>query len=80
MAYSQQHGMSAPVAARLGGRRPSVSALTRLLHGGLAALILWQERAAEREQLAHLSDFHLKDMGLTRADVDQEVMKPFWRP
>jgi uncharacterized protein YjiS (DUF1127 family) len=40
----------------------------------------WLERVHERRQLAQLSDQMLKDIGLTRADVDAEISKPFWRP
>lgn len=45
----------------------------------LDQLLLWQARAAERHQLAEMSDHLLKDMGLTRADVSRECAKPFWR-
>ena len=48
--------------------------LTRLLD----VVLLWQQRAAERAQLANLSDHHLKDIGMSRADVEAETAKPFW--
>lgn len=38
----------------------------------------WQQLAAERRQLASLSDAALHDMGITRADVYQEAERPFW--
>lgn len=38
----------------------------------------WQQLAAERRQLASLSDAALHDMGITRADVYQETERPFW--
>lgn len=44
------------------------------------ALIAWQHRAQERSHLMMLDDRMLRDMGLTRADVEREVEKPFWRP
>jgi uncharacterized protein YjiS (DUF1127 family) len=47
---------------------------------GLEILLAWQERAAQRRALAELDDRMLKDIGLTRADVDRECAKPFWRP
>jgi uncharacterized protein YjiS (DUF1127 family) len=34
--------------------------------------------ACERRALASLDDAMLKDIGITRADVDQETAKPFW--
>jgi uncharacterized protein YjiS (DUF1127 family) len=39
----------------------------------------WRERTRQRYTLARLDDRLLRDMGLTRADVDQEVSKPFWQ-
>ena len=42
-------------------------------------VLAWVERARQRRQLGELSDHMLKDIGLTRADVEAEVTKPFWR-
>ena len=41
--------------------------------------LVWYDRWLEREQLAGLDEHALKDVGLTRADVDPEIRKPFWR-
>ncbi|NJM92778.1 MAG: DUF1127 domain-containing protein [Rhodospirillaceae bacterium] len=41
--------------------------------------IAWLERMRERRQLAGLSDGMLKDIGVSRADVEHVVEKPFWR-
>ena len=41
--------------------------------------IAWIERIRERQQLAALSDDMLKDIGVSRADVEHVVDKPFWR-
>ena len=38
----------------------------------------WQQLAAQRRRLASLSDAALKDLGLSRADVMNEVERPFW--
>jgi uncharacterized protein YjiS (DUF1127 family) len=38
----------------------------------------WLERVRERRQLHALDDRMLKDIGLTRADVEYEVQKHFW--
>ncbi|MFZ5792325.1 MAG: DUF1127 domain-containing protein [Pseudomonadota bacterium] len=43
-------------------------------------LIGWQQRAQERSHLLMLDDRMLRDIGLTRADVEHEANKPFWRP
>lgn len=44
-----------------------------------ATLCDWQERALMRHRLASLDDRMLDDMGLTRAAVEAEAAKPFWR-
>jgi uncharacterized protein YjiS (DUF1127 family) len=36
-------------------------------------------RARQRRDLAALSDHHLRDIGLSRTDVEAEIGKPFWR-
>jgi|AraplaMF_Col_mMF_1032025.scaffolds.fasta_scaffold00059_106 uncharacterized protein YjiS (DUF1127 family) len=36
-------------------------------------------RARQRRDLAALSDHNLRDIGLTRVDVEIETGKPFWR-
>lgn len=46
----------------------------------LAALpTLWHRRHLERCHLRSLEDHVLADMGLTRAEVEREAQKPFWR-
>ena len=44
------------------------------------ALYEWQRRASERHHLRQLNDHMLKDIGLSRADVEGEAGKPFWTP
>ena len=41
--------------------------------------IAWIERVRERRQLASFGDEMLKDIGVSRADVEHVVDKPFWR-
>ena len=79
MATLQQLAIWDPISATLGNRRPERSIPRRAAAAALDRLLLWQQRAAERQQLAGLSDFHLKDMGVSRADADREATKPFWR-
>ncbi|MFV3411781.1 DUF1127 domain-containing protein [Pseudomonas nitroreducens] len=45
-------------------------AIQRVLH--------WHELARQRRELATMSDEALKDIGLSRADIQQEVERPFW--
>ena len=58
-------------------RRPltSVPFVARLV----VLLSIWVDRARERRQLYALDDHMLKDIGLTRADVELEIHKHFWR-
>lgn len=55
----------------------------RLRRNPLSALVQrlldWQERSFQRQDLWRLGDHELKDIGLSRADVEAEAGKPFWR-
>ena len=54
---------------------------------GLSALIVkatdtvldWQDRARQRHRLGEMDDHLLRDIGLSRADLEHESSKPFWR-
>ena len=63
-----------PLQARLGFASGS-GLLTHLFD----RVIEWQERARSRVLLGRMDDRMLRDMGVSRADVDFEVTKPFWR-
>jgi uncharacterized protein YjiS (DUF1127 family) len=39
----------------------------------------WRERARSRRELAARSSHELQDIGVCRANIDDEVSKPFWR-
>lgn len=39
----------------------------------------WLWRAHYREELEHLSEHQLRDMGLDRDELRREANKPFWR-
>ncbi|HLT78283.1 MAG TPA: DUF1127 domain-containing protein [Ferrovibrio sp.] len=46
---------------------------------GLVIMLLdWQREVRERAHLASLPNEILKDVGLTRADVEAELSKPLW--
>ena len=55
------------------------SDLAPVLDRVIEAPIAWLERMRERRQLAGLNDDMLKDIGVSRADVEHVVEKPFWR-
>ena len=42
-------------------------------------VLAWQNRVRERSQLQLLDQRMLRDIGLTRVDIDLETRKPFWR-
>lgn len=39
----------------------------------------WLERSRQRRHLGELDDRLLRDIGLSRAEVEHEVAQPFWR-
>ena len=57
---------------------PCVGPPRKLARAGHDQLLIWLERSRQRQHLAMLSDHMLKDIGMTRADVEAEVSKPFW--
>jgi hypothetical protein len=40
----------------------------------------WHRARRHRRELAALSDHMLRDIGLSRADVEREALRPFWQP
>ena len=39
----------------------------------------WRQRVYERRLAARFSDGDLRDIGLTRHDVNRELSRPFWK-
>lgn len=67
-------GLSRPIlSAPAAQRRPSL-----LLRLG-SAVLRWQDRARERQQLAAMDPRMLRDMGMTPDDVSRELGKLHWR-
>ena len=61
---------------RRGRAKPAaVSAVSQ----AIAQMRKWRRRARERAELAALGDRMLADIGLTRAEAEFLVNKPFWR-
>ena len=52
----------------------------RLLSNLLSRFLGWRERARSRHLLLQLDDRMLRDVGLSRSDVDRECAKHFWQP
>jgi uncharacterized protein YjiS (DUF1127 family) len=60
--------------------RTAATAPARPGAGVLATLRAWTERWRHRTRLLELDDRMLRDVGLSRADVEREAAKPFWTP
>jgi uncharacterized protein YjiS (DUF1127 family) len=45
----------------------------------LATVREWGRRSREREQVSHMDERMLKDIGITRAEALRLSSKPFWR-
>lgn len=58
-------------------RRAPAAMIATLLADRLST---WLRRARERRDLSTLDDHMLKDIGVTRADVEFEAQKHFWMP
>ena len=66
----------------------NASYVRRLLHRAgsleifpwIELLVSWWDLTRQRRDLASLDDRALHDIGLSRADVEGEISKPFWRP
>jgi uncharacterized protein YjiS (DUF1127 family) len=76
---------SLPVDRDIGRLRPVPTlrnlgqVVTGLVEGVTAWLRRWRERAQSRQHLSELSDHMLKDLGLSRAQVENETANSFWR-
>ena len=71
-----------PFGAYAGPRRPTAASFGEILleaaTRAVRTLLTWQERDRQRRALAQLDARMLKDIGLSRAEVDLELRKPFW--
>ncbi|MDY0884658.1 DUF1127 domain-containing protein [Dongia soli] len=53
--------------------------LGSLLLAGFDWLARCHEAARQRRALGAMDDDQLKDLGLSRADIEDEIGRPFWR-
>ncbi len=67
-----------PRSAGIGGASALLSALMALPLYALEMAAFWSELARQRRSLGRLDDRLLRDIGLTRADVEAETTKRFW--
>lgn len=69
-----------PAVSHSAARSREASSLVRgILARGLDLVVTWLQRDRDRRTLQALDDRLLRDMGISRADVEHEVAKPFWR-
>lgn len=54
------------------------TAIVAGLAGAVGLVLTWLDRYRQRRILGGLSDHMLKDIGVTRVDVERETMKRFW--
>ena len=50
------------------------------VEGVIDHFVTWQRRHKDRMHLMALDDRLLHDIGISAADVEHEVSKPFWKP
>jgi len=79
MKYQAQSGGMLDLVPRSGLPQIIAGDVVPVLDRLIETPIAWLERMRERRQLAGLSDSMLKDIGVSRADVEHVVEKPFWR-
>ncbi|WP_226886396.1 DUF1127 domain-containing protein [Nisaea nitritireducens] len=72
----------APAACMTAGTNGSVFTHKRGRGGVVPAivttLLTWQDRLRQRQSLRELGERELSDMGISWAEVEYEVSKPFW--
>ena len=52
----------------------------RMFRAAKRVMVIWRQRSIDRRQLAEMSDTMRRGMGVSRADLERETAKPFWRP
>ena len=72
-------GHRSRIALRKVRRRALRLTVRQALSRIFATLRKWRRRSRERAELARLDDRMLRDIGITRGDVWDEINKPFWR-
>lgn len=64
---------------RSGAARTESGGVLRLGRAFLHLLRMWRERAWLRRELPTIDPRMLRDIGLTRAELEREIEKPIWR-
>lgn len=53
--------------------------MSRLIDDLVKLAGVWRVRRIGRGELSRMSEYQLRDIGLTAADAYREIRKPFWR-
>lgn len=73
----------AQVISNLGTRNGLRQGRSSFIGEGLVALFNkvhdWTERRRTRGRLYQMPDYMLRDIGVSRAEVESEYQKPFWK-
>jgi uncharacterized protein YjiS (DUF1127 family) len=73
------HLVDSHVPCKAAGARGLPADPGRLFLASVQTLQTWYERSRQRRRLARLDDRLLRDIGLDRVTVMEEISKPFWR-
>jgi uncharacterized protein YjiS (DUF1127 family) len=66
---------SGSIQTRPAGRRAKMGLVSRVVD----LMLTWSDRMRQRRHLAELDDRLLQDIGVSRADIETEISRPFWR-
>jgi uncharacterized protein YjiS (DUF1127 family) len=78
-ARSKEIAMTTTSDVEVSASSPVWSRVRKLLAAVVNALLVWHARSSDRGRLLDMDDRMLRDIGVSRAAVRQEAMKPFWR-
>jgi len=73
MSAIASHSPSLPASGTLGMRL-----VARIGQRTRTAIRAWRARMRQRRELLMLNDVELRELSLTKADVNREAHKPFW--
>ena len=61
------------------GQKTHIFDLATRLEQFMALYKVWRRRQKDREALATMPAHMLRDIGVSRAEADAKIRKPFWR-
>ncbi|MBD9481605.1 DUF1127 domain-containing protein [Pseudomonas sp. PDM14] len=66
------------IAHSAAGSQLHFSTIHKAVAAAVRQLRRWWQLAQQRHRLALLDEHALKDIGITRAEAEQEAQRPFW--